>query len=84
MAKVSVKWNSAAVRDLERKATSALQDQANAAVQQIIREVDRSMKGEPADAVEAELVRRLKATGVTPNSGRVREFAVAISEGTLS
>lgn len=60
-----------------------IQENANAAGQQVIRDVNGSHKGRPVDEVEVELLRRYLDIGVEPNRPVVREFAESIADGTL-
>jgi hypothetical protein len=61
-------------------------DAANAVLRATLREVRDELGGEPAEAVHAELVRRLAArvpVGFTVREADLREDAAAISDGTL-
>lgn len=71
-----------AMEKLMQEAAAKVQPQANAMGQDVIRAVDDAMRGRPVEEVHAELKRRLIAKNVRPSPG-LREYAVAISEGTL-
>lgn len=61
-------------------------DAANAVLRATLREVRDELGGEPAEAVHAELVRRLAArvpVGFIVREADLREDAAAISDGTL-
>lgn len=60
-----------------------LQERANKKAQAMIRDVNSQMAGQPSDLVLAELVARGKAAGFEPNVESMREYASAISNGTL-
>lgn len=49
----------------------------------IVREVNQRMTGKAVSEVLSELVARFKIAGFKPNRETLREFATAISEGTL-
>lgn len=70
------------MEELLNAAAAKLQPQANATAQALVIEVDDEMRGRPVDEVYAELERRFTAVGFAPSPG-LRDYAVAISEGTL-
>lgn len=71
-----------AMEKLLQDAAAQMQPQVNAVAQDVVKAVDDAMRGRPAEEVHAELKRRMMARGLRPSPG-LREYAVAISEGTL-
>lgn len=73
---VKIEWND--------KALQQLQDQANRAVQQVVREVNAEMAGQPAEGVFRELMRRIAGANFEPNEANLRTVAQSISDRTLT
>ncbi|WP_437582718.1 hypothetical protein ACSAGD_10650 [Paramicrobacterium sp. CJ85] len=71
-----------AMEKIMQDAARKLQPQANATVQDVIRGVDDSMRGQPVADVQKELERRLVRLGMRPSPG-LAEYAQAISDGDL-
>jgi hypothetical protein len=69
---------------INERALAQLQQDANAEVQAVIRGVNVAMGGQDVNEVKAELDRRLRALGVSPNPAAVLEYAQGIADGTLT
>lgn len=71
-----------AMEKLLQDAAASVQTDANAKVQNIIRDVDDAFRGRPVGEVQRELERRLIAMGARPGRD-LPQYAQAISDGTL-
>lgn len=84
--KTRITINEDAIRKAAQPGLDGLQAKLTAELQATLRELRDEMEGQPADDVQAELVKRLDARipGFRPNDDVVRRYAEAISEGTLT
>jgi hypothetical protein len=66
------------------RAIAEIQAAANAAGQQVVRQVNAEMSGRPVGEIATELRTRLRAAGMKPDETGVMECAESISAGTLT
>jgi len=89
MAKVNFKmspgWESSLAEQMKKSPEWAkIQRRADEQVRALVVQVNTEMSGGEADAIEAELTKRLKTAKVKPNPPRVREIAESIAAGTFA
>lgn len=83
---MSFKFNERGMNAAIEQIRQQAERQANAEMQRIIWDVRNEMVGQPADQVQAELVRRLttEIAGLQPNMDSMRQIAEAIEADDLT
>jgi hypothetical protein len=76
--------NDKAADILRKLATDSLGPKFNGQAQGVIRRVKLEMTGRPRAEIFQALTSRLRAVGIVPNDAVVRQYAQAISDGTLT